>query len=104
MSVFKRLSNVAKGKMMEIGRNLSSDGPPDDEPDELDPDRPPRRVGAPEPSDARGAAPPERPEASRREMLEKLRAEGLLTDAEYEEKLAALDAPPPPPTRRKRRL
>ncbi|MCB9675579.1 MAG: hypothetical protein H6737_10710 [Alphaproteobacteria bacterium] len=101
MSVFKRLGNVARGKMMEIGRNLSGDGP-DGDPDEVDPDAPPpRRVS--EPVIPKAAAPPA-DAASRREMLVRMRDEGLLTPEEYADKLAALDAPPAPPAPRKRRL
>ena len=100
MSVFKRLGNVARGKMMEIGRNLSGDGSDAGDPDEVRPDLPPprRAEGGPAPSPAKG------PEPSKRELLDRLRAEGLLTDEEHAQKLAALDAPSGPPTPRKRRL
>lgn len=96
MSVFKRLGNVARGKMLELGRV----GPPDrGEPDELDPDRPPPSWRASRAPAGEGAT-----SDSPRELLERLKAEGLLTDAEYAEKLARLDAPPAPATPRKRTL
>lgn len=100
MSVLKRLGNVARGKMIEIGRGLSGDDG-GDEPDELDPDRPPRAPRATS-SAASGSAP--RTPEGKRALLARMKEEGLLTDAEYEEKVAALDAPPPPPVARKRRL
>jgi len=98
MSVFKRLGNVARGKMKEIGRNFSGDGAGD--PDEVRPEvPPPRRADAgPAPSPSMG------PEPSKRDLLDRLRAEGLLTDEEHAQKLAALQAPSSPPTPRKRRL
>jgi hypothetical protein len=118
MSVFKRLSNVARGKMKEIGRSLSDEPAPID-PDDL-PERDPRRDAPPPPvrrrrldagsesapdpgSAADSEQGPDSPGAKRR-MLSRMRDEGLLTDEEYEAKLASLDAPPPPPTPRKRRL
>jgi hypothetical protein len=77
MSVFKRLGNVARGKMKELGRTL--DNLPGDEPEPIDPDTPP----------------PRRPATTddKREMLERLRADGLLTDEEFAEKIAALEQP-----------
>ncbi len=120
MSVFKRLSNVARGKMKEIGRNLTDDPPGPADPDDL-PERDPRRDAPPPPvrrrtmedratddagqaaGNAGGAGGPDTPEA-KREMLARLREEGLLTEEEYADKLASLDAPPAPPRARKRRL
>jgi hypothetical protein len=105
MSVLKRLGNVARGKVLEIGRSLSGDGgepvPGDGgDPDELDPARP---VRAPTVRPSVGSDPPADVDA-KRTLLARLRAEGLLSDLEYAEKLAALDAPPAPPPARARRL
>lgn len=102
MSVLKRLGNVARGKMLEVGRTFSGDSAgsgsdPEDRPDLDDGDDPVR-----DPDRA-----PRRPPASdldRRALLERMREEGLLTDAEVAEKLASLDAPPSPPVARKRTL
>ena len=77
MSVFKRLSNVAKGKLKELGKNLG----------ELDPfgadgsDAPDRPVASrPSPTTKDDAA-------ARRATLIRMRDEGLLTDDELAQKL-----------------
>lgn len=81
MSVFKRLGNVARGKMLEFGKG---EGAPSPTPDELDPPRPPPRRTA-----ERAASSTD----DKRVMLEKLKEEGLLTDEEFAEKMADLAAP-----------
>lgn len=75
MSVFKRLSNVARGKLKEIGRNLN----------ELDP------FGADAPPDGPDAPPPGRSGDARRATLLRMRDEGLLTEAELQERLGLLE-------------
>lgn len=87
MSVFKRLSNVARGKMKELGKTLESGFPEsyaDPAADPMDPDRP---------SASRHVTPPPPSTSDKRAMLERLHEEGLLTDDEFAEKLAALEAP-----------
>lgn len=89
MSVFKRLSNVAKGKIKEIGRNLGELDPFGDDPDGDDPEAVPT-----------GPPPRKAPADDKRAILDRLKADGLLTDEEYEAKLALLDehASPEPGT------
>lgn len=80
MSVFKRLSNVAKGKIREIGRNLGEIDPfADGDDPEIEPPTPPA---------------PRRDAASTDDkvaILDRLKAEGLLSDEEYDAKRALLD-------------
>lgn len=103
MSVFKRLGNVARGKVIEIGRSLT-DPAPDDDPDEIDPHGPPprRSSGPTKAAGARKAGPLD--DDGKRALLGRLKNEGLLTEEEYAEKLAALAAPPGPRKPKKRTL
>lgn len=79
MSVFKRLSNVAKGKIKEIGRNLGEIDPFGDGDDpEVDPPKPPPGQRA-------------RPTEDKVAILDRLKSEGLLTEEEYAAKRALLD-------------
>jgi len=74
MSSFKRLANLARGKLLEIQGSLEGTLAPVDEPEQGP------HLPAEDPSDPR-------------ELLEKLRTAGLLTDEEYAEKSASLEEP-----------
>lgn len=77
MSVFKRLSNVAKGKIKEMGRSLGEVDPfaGSDDPELDPPTPPPPRVDSHD---------------DKLELLDRMKADGLLTDEEYEVKRARL--------------
>ena len=97
MSVFKRLGNVARGKMKELGRSLEAgfDGAFGEDAGPVDPDAPfeerPSRPGK------------DRTPDEKRVLLERLKAEGLLTEEEFDTKLAELEPEVPTPSRPKKR-
>ena len=92
MSVFKRLGNVARGKIKELGRSLEEGLDGLEHRSEGDASTEPVREPRGEVSDEQ-----------KRQMLDRLLEEGLLTEDEHRRKRAALERPGPD-TPRKRRL
>jgi len=93
MSNFKRLSNLAKGKVKSIF-NPSDEGGMADLDRELDQMRGDDSEGDSAPRQRQSRA----PRSEKHAILDKLLNNGLLSQEEYEIKLAALDGTVPPPT------
>lgn len=91
MSVFKRLGNVARGKVKEFGRSLEEGLDGLDGVFETSPAHTSEPSESDEPS-ARRAGPTD---DQKRQMLDRLLEEGLLTEEEHQEKRLALDEPTP---------
>ncbi|MCA9571336.1 MAG: hypothetical protein KC656_26030 [Myxococcales bacterium] len=96
MSLFRRLGNVARGKVKELGRTLGEgmdagfDGSDDPFVPSSDRDAPSSGArGVPATTD------------DKRAMLDRLLAEGLLTEEEHATKVAALEAPASPAPRKR---
>jgi hypothetical protein len=89
MSNFKRLANLAKGKVKSIF-NPTDDGGLADLDRELDTMRPLAESGKP-------VERPAAPRSKKHDILDNLLRNGLLSQEEYAQKLGALDGTSPPP-------